>query len=103
KNARPILKERNIPYAVFLNGAAIKDNQLWFSNIEIAGKEYEEKILNISQTKLYEGENPIAAIYSRGKFNQYFRENYKIEGKGKKIYLDYQDVLLLKDEGVLIG
>jgi len=103
KNARPILKDRGIPYAIFLNGAAIKDNQLWFSNIEIAGKSYEEKILNISQTELLEGENPISAIYSRGKFNKYFRENYKLTDKGKKIYLDYEDILLLKEEGVLIG
>lgn len=103
KNARPILKERNIPYAVFLNGAAIKDNQLWFSNIEIAGKPYEEKILRISETTLLEGENPISAIYSRGKFNEYFRSNYKINERGKKIYMDYSDIILLKNEGVLIG
>lgn len=103
KNARPILKEKNIPYAVFLNGAAIKDNQLWFSNIEIAGKNYEEKILKISQTVLTDGEDPISAIYSRGKFNQYFRDNYKLKETSKKIYIDSDDVMVLQQEDVLIG
>jgi len=103
KRARSILKEKGIPYAVFLNGSAIKDNQLWFSNIEIAGKSYEKQILEISQTVLADGEDPISAIYSRGKFNQYFRENYKLKEAGKKIYMDTDDIKLLRQEGVLIG
>lgn len=103
KTARSILKEKGIPYAVFLNGSAIMNNQLWFSNIEIAGKNYEKRILEISQTKLSGGEDPISAIYSRGKFNQYFRENYKLEQTVKKIYMDSSDVSVLQQEGVLIG
>jgi peptidoglycan/xylan/chitin deacetylase (PgdA/CDA1 family) len=103
KNARPILKDKKIPYAVFLNGVAIKDNQLWFSNIEIAGKNYEEKILKISETKLTNGEDSISAIYSRGKFSKYFRDNYKLDEPGKKIYMDSSDIMVLLQESVLIG
>ena len=103
KNARPILKEKSIPYAVFLNGAAIVDNQLWFSNMEIAGNNYGKKILEISQTSVTEGEDPISAIYSRGKFNQYFRDNYRLKETGRKIYMDSSDIKQLQQEGVLIG
>jgi len=104
KHARRLLIEKKIPYSVFLNGAAIEENQLWVSNLEIHSdeKKYVEKVLRLSQVEKAEGENPILAIISRGKFGNDFKVGHKKEPKGK-IYMDRGDVTQLSEDGVTIG
>ncbi len=103
ENARPILNKREIPYTIFLNAAAIKDNQLWFSNLQLAEGKYRDKLLHISHTEIGSNEDLVSAIYTRGKFDDNFRAEYKIPRNAKKIFMDFADIAILQEEGVLIG
>lgn len=104
KHARPLLRKKEIPYSVFLNGAAMEENQLWVSNLEIhkAEKEYVQRVLDISDVKKVQGENPILAIIARGKFGKGF-EGHKINSPKEKIYMSREDVAQLSADGVTIG
>lgn len=104
-HARPLLMRKKIPYSVFLNGAAIVENQLWISNFEIhrTEKKYEKKILDFSQVIKVGNENSILAIISRGKFGNDFKDGHKIYEPKEKIYMNRQDVAQLSKEGVTVG
>lgn len=102
-NANPILKEMNIPYTVFLNGAALKYNQIWVSNIVLHKNDYHNKLLKLAKVESIENEDLVSTIANKGSFSSELINNYKIENAGKKIYLNEEDVKKLSIEGVQFG
>lgn len=104
QNAHPILSQLNIPYTVFLNGAAIRHNQLWTSNLVLTGRdgEYVQKLLSFTGTHCHEGEDPVRVIMDRGKFGPGFAEGYKVTTT-TRLYMDEKDVQTLVTRGVTLG
>ena len=105
QNAKPLLDTLKLPYTVFANAAAIINNQLWLSNLEILkhDKHYSAKLLQVSETSLAADEDVIGAIVKRGVFNRHFREGYTSEKIESKIYLNEFELRQLANEGVEIG
>jgi len=111
ETALKILLAEQIPFAVFVNKAAIEFDQLWVSNLILYKDDetYLQKLFAYlpDSTVSYENfvSNPIYSIYENAKFNENFRETYlyRQKGKKKKTYLDAEDVKCLHNEGVLIG
>ena len=100
--AHPYLTKRKIPYTLFLNGAAILYNQLWVSNLVInKEEEYSKKLCKLSNIP-FEETDTISDIIKKGTFSNDFSENYRLK-KSKKVYLDKEDINLLKEEGVTFG
>ena len=86
--ARPILKKQQVPYAVFVNKTAVKENRLWFTN-QVLAKEVnsiEELIFEPGQIGIPSNfESPLTAV------------------SDEKIFMDENDLLTLHAEGILIG
>jgi len=107
--ARPLLKERKIPYSVFLNRAAIESNQMWVTNLQIQNNEdgYSDRLrvlAGIGKVKdLNNLNDPLLDLIGEGKFSDRFAENYKIPSSGEKIYMDENEIKILQSEGVLVG
>ena len=102
--ANPLMKKYNFPYSVFINGAAMQDNESWISNIiiNISNKKYLKKICKVSSIGLSKSKNEIIKnILERGIFNQNFINNYYIKNN-HKIFLNKEDVLKLFKDGVQI-
>lgn len=103
ENAHPILKQRNIPYTIFLNKGAIQNNQLWVSNlVMLQDKAYQNQLLKCLKVNTEE-EDPVVSLSLKGDFGQEFLDGYKTEEHMDKIYLDEQDLQKLKREGVFFG
>lgn len=104
QNAHPILSQLDIPYTVFLNGAAIEHNQLWVSNLEMMGEqgEYVQKLLSLAGTCRDGEEDPVRVIMDRGKFGSGFAEGYKLK-TATRVYMDEKDVRTLVTAGVVFG
>ncbi len=111
ETASKILSAEQIPFAVFVNKAAIEFDQLWVSNLIIYKDDeaYLKKLfayLPLS-TVSYEdfALDPIRFIYESAKFDVDFREIYLHPQKRpeKKTYLDAEGVKHLHSQGVLIG
>lgn len=111
ETALKILSAEQIPFAVFVNKAAIEFDQLWFSNLILYKDDeaYLQKLFGYlaDSPVSYEDfvSNPIRLIYENAKFDDNFKETYLYsqEGKEKKTYLDTEDVKYLHNGGVLIG
>lgn len=109
--AHPILKERNIPYTLFLNQEAIEKNQLWVSNIELDpnNKDYKDQLFNIGLGKDFNKDefeqDPVLMLLYLGKFSNEF---YKASTQEKhvnaeRLYLNKEDIEFLKSEEVHLG
>lgn len=100
--AHPILKEKQIPYTIFLNKGAIQNNQLWVSNLVMQDAAYRTQIVDALKVNTQEAD-PVATLSLEGHFGKEFIDNYKIEEEVEKIYLDEQDLQILLKDGVFFG
>jgi len=111
ETALKILSAEQIPFAVFVNKAAIEFDQLWISNLILYKDDeaYLQKLFaylsNASVSYEEFVSDPIRLIYEKAEFDDDFRNIYLYpqEKKEKKTYLDADDVKYLHNEGVLIG
>lgn len=109
--ARKILAPQTIPFAVFVNQAAIVFDQLWVSNLFIYKNDqtYLQKLFGCLTNKSISFAdfvaNPIWAINEYVTFDASFREIYlhSTAGNEKKTYLDAQHITDFHTDGVLIG
>ncbi len=98
--ARPILSQRKIPYAVFVNKAAIQNNQLWVSGLI---SEHNNSFISRLQDQYGFQEDWVNFLKQEKKFNDnipYFLKNQcdKIE-----LYMNEADIRQLHADGVTIG
>lgn len=102
KNAYPVLSKLNIPFTIFVNGEAIKNNQLWVSNLILnKDQNYHKKLSNLTQVK-YLHNKSVQSIYSNGFFDKKFCKVYKFANRDKKIYLNFEDIVFLVSKSVNI-
>jgi peptidoglycan/xylan/chitin deacetylase (PgdA/CDA1 family) len=103
ETARPILKSKSIPFAVFVNKMAILSNRLWVSELIMKDREMMQKL------QKYYNDNNTAIKYwqekliSDKKFNNnidYFVSKTK---RSEDVYMNETDIIKLKNEGVIIG
>ena len=101
--ANPLMKKYNIPYTVFINGAAMQNNESWVSNIIINNnKDYLKKICKISSINFSKHKNEIIKnIIEKGKLDKNFINNYYAQNN-HKIFMEKEDVLKLFQDGVQI-
>ena len=104
KNADPILKSYNNSYTIFINGCAVISNQNWITNLQInkEDKFYNEKITLLSNIKNIENNDIINTVINKGKFNELFKDNYKINNSDRKIFLNKDDIQYLVNKKVSI-
>ena len=111
KTARPILDAAQIPFAIFVNKAAILFNQLWVSNLILYKNDeaYFQRLFKwLNDSSISYPEFAAAAfetLHERAIFDDRFRQIYLYPAKEseRKIYLDAEEVKSLHDEGILIG
>lgn len=111
ETAQKILSAEQIPFAVFLNKAAIIFDQLWISNM-VLHKNDEDYLQTLygcltDSSISYKDfvSNPVGIINEYVNFDKTFRGNYLYPKRKteKRTYLDAEAVKYLHDEGVLVG
>ena len=103
--ARPILKAANIPYAVFINGAAVTTGENWISNMECyAGDEaYNRSVMASAGIADNKVADPVDAIVERGKFHATWGSSYQRPWKDAPLYMSREQLTQLHSEGVILG
>lgn len=104
QNADPILSTLKIPYTVFLNGAAVSDDQNWIVNciLNRDNTHYTHNLARLASVQLRSNEDIVSAIVERGAFSQQFIQNYA-SPHIQKHFLNSEDVKFLSQKGVTFG
>ncbi len=103
-NAFPVLNENNIPFSLFVNGAAIDHNELWVTNALLeTDSNYSCRLSQLAKVEFKADEDIVKATMERGHFSKEFVEGYRSENKMPKTYLDKKELNLLLDKGAHIG
>ncbi|MBK6542812.1 MAG: polysaccharide deacetylase family protein [Flavobacteriales bacterium] len=104
-HARPVLKNAGLPYAVFINGAAVVHGENWISNMERHNDDgtYIREVLFAAGMEREDRTDPIDRIIERGRFGSSFFSAYGRPRPGGRIYLDHAELKELVGEGVVLG
>ncbi|MBK8339054.1 MAG: polysaccharide deacetylase family protein [Flavobacteriales bacterium] len=104
-HARPILKAAEMPYTVFINGAAVVQGENWISNMEqhAADSAYIADVLRSAGVERDEHADPIDRIIESGRFASSFHSAYRRPVRNDRIYMDQAELKELVGEGVLLG
>lgn len=106
KNANPLLKKLEIPYAIFANKNAVLNNQVWLSDLKIESNFIENKgkveLLLGYSIEVNTSDDLIEFLKNNKEFNNKLRQ-FNFIRSAEKIYLNVEDLVKLKKEGVVIG
>ncbi len=109
--ARPLLRERGIPYTVFLNGCAVEHGQNWVSNVLSKDTDpgYATGLMDSAGLAVDKGAVPmdplavVGAIMERGSFGERFVQAYRSDPAPVDLYMGRAEVKQLVKERVVVG
>lgn len=106
KNASQLLKKLTIPYAIFANKNAVLNNQIWLSDLKIENNFLDNKkkveILLGHTIESKTADDLIEYLKDNEEFNSKL-SHFNFIPSDEKIYLNEEDLIKLKKEGVIIG
>lgn len=105
-NAHPFLKEKNIPYTIFLNQSAIEKNQLWCSNLVINKKNIEYLKSFYNKYFIHKTEDNYFDFINNKKLPieniNYSNLKYDKQDNNDKIYATQKDIKYLIEQNPLV-
>ncbi|MBK6541813.1 MAG: polysaccharide deacetylase family protein [Flavobacteriales bacterium] len=104
-DARPLLRAARMPYAVFINGAAVTKGQNWITNMEMNSGDRAYLLGVLSSLKISDIGQPdlIDHVIAKGMFTGDFPAAYHRSPPDPPLYMDRTEVSELHNEGVTLG
>ncbi|MBX2977793.1 MAG: polysaccharide deacetylase family protein [Flavobacteriales bacterium] len=109
KVARPVLRSMGLPYAVFINGAAVEEGHNWM--VDLLAHAQDQQYLASLRAAVGVDDDPsqesaedvIGAIMEKGVFSETFRCAYRSVRPPPGMFMSYGELEQLVKEGVTIG
>jgi len=104
-DARPLLRAAGMPYAVFINGAAVTNGDNWISNMEIhsGDRAYLMEVLRSLRISDIGQANVIDHVIAKGMFTSAFTAAYHRSPPEPPLYMARTELSELHHEGVMLG